>query len=337
MKPIKARAYNSLFLIVGLLLITSLIIFIFQDILTPFFYSKQLGMLGILLNLAIVVLFFMGLIRMMALFLSYAHEEDVLERFIARIKEKASNPLHKLDPNSLIVGRVNALQTLYDQEAEINQGSLAAITAAGESARFTLVRFVHNILIISGVFGTVVSLSIALFNAEGLLNTPDDLQRMGAILGGMSTALKTTITAILCYAAFSYFHLRLQDIRTQLLANLEQTTSLYIMPHFRTTEVSILNDVSVLSKELRQAAEAVTQIQDRFMHVGDRLQLAVDDLQSQISTIGHALSRTVETNSEDLRIIRESIREGFRLDEKKPAPASAPPPSLPKPTNFLGR
>lgn len=320
MKPVKARAYSSLFLIIGLLLLITILIFLFRDVLTPFFYSKQLGGLGIILNLAIVLLFLMGLIRMMALFLSYAHEEDVLERFIDRVKDNAANPLHKLDNKSLIVERVNALQILYDQNAEINQGSLAAIVAAGESARFTLVRFVHNILIISGVFGTVVSLSVALFNAEGLLNTPDDMQKMGAILGGMSTALKTTITAILCYTIFSYFHLRLQDIRTQLLANLEQTTALYVMPHFRTTEGSILNDVSILTTELRQAAEAVIKIQERFLQAGDRLQLAVDDLQGQISTIGHSLARTVETNSEDLRVIRESIREGFRLDDK-PAPA----------------
>ena len=125
----------------------------------------------------------------------------------------------------------------------------------------------------------------------------------------------------------------LQDIRTQLLANLEQTTTLYVMPHFRTTEVSILNDVSVLTTELRQAAEAVTKIQERFLQAGDRLQLAVDDLQGQISTIGHALARTVETNSEDLRVIRESIREGFRLDER-PSPHSTP--SVPK-TSLISR
>ncbi|HPY39215.1 MAG TPA: hypothetical protein PLM98_01750 [Thiolinea sp.] len=327
MKPVKARAYTSLFLIVGLLLLTSVLIFIFKDALTPFFYSKQLGTLGIVLNLAIVALFLMGLIRMMALFLSYAHEEEVLERFVDRVKDNAANPLHKLDSKSLIVERVNSLQILYDQNAEINQGSLAAIVAAGESARFTLVRFVHNILIISGVFGTVVSLSVALFNAEGLLNSPDDLQKMGAILGGMSTALKTTITAILSYAAYSYFHLRLQDIRTQLLANLEQTTTLYVMPHFRTTEASILNDVSILTTELRQAADAVSKIQDRFLHAGDRLQLAVDDLQGQILTIGNALARTVETNSDDLRVIRESIREGFRLDER-PSSNALPKPQL---------
>lgn len=330
MKPVKARAYASLFMIVGLLLLTSLLIFIFRETLTPFFYSKQLGTLGIVLNLAIVVLFLLGLIRMMVLFASYAHEEDVLERFVERVKDNAANPLHKLDSKSLIVERVNSLQILYDQNAEINQGSLAAIVAAGESARFTLVRFVHNILIISGVFGTVVSLSVALFNAEGLLNSPDDLQKMGAILGGMSTALKTTITAILCYAAYSYFHLRLQDIRTQLLANLEQTTTLYVMPHFRTTEASILNDVSILTTELRAAAEAVSNIQDRFLHAGERLQLAVDDLQSQIMTIGNAVARTVETNSDDLRVIRESIREGFRLDERSM-------PALPKPTSLTSR
>ena len=108
-------------------------------------------------------------------------------------------------------------------------GGVSVDLGSESTTEFTLVRFVHNILILSGVFGTVVSLSIALMGASGLLSSPDNLQKMGTIVSGMSNALSTTVTAIVCYVFFAYFHLRLQDARTQLLANVKNTT-LYIMP-----------------------------------------------------------------------------------------------------------
>ncbi|MEZ5448143.1 MAG: hypothetical protein R3E89_03695 [Thiolinea sp.] len=103
---------------------------------------------------------------------------------------------------------------------------------------------------------------------------------------------------------YSYFHLRLQDARTQLLANLEEVTTLYILPQFRSVESNLLHDVAALTAELRAAAESVTRIQDRFLQAGERLQLAVDDLQASVGS-----------GSRDIRIIRDSLREGFRLGD----------------------
>ena len=169
-----------------------------------------------------------------------------------------------------------------------------------------MIRFVHNTLILAGVFGTIVSLSVALVGAAGLLDSPDSLEKMGAIIGGMSMALSTTITAIICYVFYTYFHLRLQDTRTQLLANIEDITARYILPQFRTVEGNLMHDVSMLTGELRMAAESVTRIQQRFLQAGDRLQQAVDELQASIGSGG-----------QDIRVIRDSLREGFRLEAKQ--------------------
>ena len=66
-----------------------------------------------------------------------------------------------------------------------------------------------------------------------------------------------------------------------------------------------MDNVSVLAAELRTAAEMVNQIQNRFLHAGERLQLAVDDLQTAVAQSG-----------DNIRIIRDSVREGFRLENK---------------------
>ncbi len=266
----------------------------------------QAGQLGLILNGLILLLFLLGLMRIILLVLSYAREQGALNQFIQRLRDKVANPTYKMVQHALIVDRFMAVKEITEQHMNVDQGALASTLAASQNSRFTLIRFVHNTLILAGVFGTIVSLSVALVGAAGLLDSPDSLEEMGTIIGGMSMALSTTITAIICYVFYTYFHLRLQDIRTQLLANIEDVTARLILPQFRTVESNLLHDVSVLAGELRLTAESIAHIQQRFLQAGERLQQAVDELQNSIGS-----------GSRDIRVIRESLREGFRLDAER--------------------
>jgi hypothetical protein len=305
LKPIKTRYFLTLLQMLLVLFLLGAVLLFNKDNVVQFFHSTQAGQMGLVLNGIILLIFLLGLVRMILMFLGYTREQDALQRFLKRIEEHAPNPSLGLLAGSIIVDRYQAVQAIARQHAEVNQAALASTLAASQSTKFTLVRFVHNILILSGVFGTVVSLSIALMGASGLLSSPDNLQQMGTIVSGMSNALSTTVTAIVCYVVFAYFHLCLQDARTQLLANVENITTLYIMPRFRHVENSLMHDVAVLVAELRTAAETINHIQNRFLQAGDRLQVAVDDLQSAVAHSG-----------DNIRVIRDSIREGFRLDEQ---------------------
>jgi len=315
-KPVKIRAYFTLFQVIILLGGLAALVWFNRQFVLEFFQLTQSNHLGLILNGLIILLFLLGLSRIMQLLFAYAREHSVLGKFLGRARDKVANPTYKLPADALIVRRYHAVQMLSQQSANIDQGALANATAAEQFSRFTLIRFVNNILILSGVFGTIVSLSVALIGAAGLLDSPENLEKMGAIIGGMSTALSTTITAIVCYVFYSYFHLRLQDASTQLLANVEEATTLYIMPSFRSIEGNILHDVSILTDELRRAAESIGTVQDRFLNAGERLQLAVDDMQ-------HHMGR-MSDSSEELRLIRQSLREGFRLGEPRSGQYAAP-------------
>ena len=303
MKSIRIRSYLTIVQILLMLCVIAGLAFYKKDWVIGFFRTTQTGEMGLILNGAILLLFFFGLFRIILVLMSYAREQGALNNFIDRMRDKVANPTYNMSQNSLIVDRYLAVQQISSQQAVVDQGALASTLAASQGTRFTLIRFVHNTLILAGVFGTIVSLSVALVGAAGLLDSPDSLEKMGTIIGGMSTALSTTITAIICYVFYTYFHLRLQDIRTQLLVNVEDVTSRYILPQFRTVEGNLMHDVSVLTAELRASAEAITLIQNRFLQAGDRLQLAVTDLQSSIGSGSH-----------DIKVIRDSLREGFRLD-----------------------
>ena len=319
MKPLKIRAYWVLLQMLVLLGLAGGLLFFYREQTVHFFRTTQTDMTGIVLNALIFGLFVLGLVRVMVLYFSYATEQRALNRFILRMHDRVANPTYQLPPSSLVVERYRAAQLISQQQGDIDQSALAATTAATQSSRFTLIRFVHNTLILSGVFGTIVSLSMALVGASGLLNSPESLENMSTIIGGMSTALSTTITAIVCYVFYTYYHLRLQDARTRLLAALEQVTTLYILPQFRSVEGNMLHDVAALTRDLRTAAESVAQVQNRFLQAGERLQLAVDDLQSHIGQ-----------GSEDIRLISDLLREGFRLGQ---SPTSLPTgPKLRTPT-----
>lgn len=306
MKTIKTRCYLTIVQIFILLFLIAGFILFNMDWVLDFFrttHNGQIGQLGLILNGLILLLFLLGLVRIVLLLLSYAREQMALSQFIQRMRDKVANPTYKMSPDALIVDRFMAVKQITEQHMAVEQGALASTLAASQSTRFTLIRFVHNTLILAGVFGTIVSLSVALVGAAGLLDSPDSLEKMGTIIGGMSMALSTTITAILCYVFYTYFHLRLQDTRIQLLANIEDVTARYILPQFRTVEGNLMHDVSALAGELRMAAESIAHIQQRFLQAGDHLQQAVSDLQTSIGS-----------GSQDIRVIRESLREGFRLD-----------------------
>ncbi|MDD5392884.1 MAG: hypothetical protein PHE17_07675 [Thiothrix sp.] len=305
LKPTKTRYYLTLLQMVILLFLLGAFVLFNKEQVTAFFASTQAGQLGLVLNGIILLIFLFGLVRMIFMFLNYSYEQDVLYQFVKRVEENAANPAYNLSDSALVVNRYLAVQTIVRQQAPVNQGALAATLVANQMAQFTLVRFVNSILILAGVLGTVVSLAVALMGAAGLMNSPDNMKSMWDIIGGMSNSLSTTVTAIVCYVFFAYFYLRLQDARTQLLANIEDVTSLYILPRFKHAENNILHDVAVLAADLRKAAESITLVQDRFLQAGERLQLAVDDLQAVVAQSG-----------DNIRIIRESVREGFRLDVK---------------------
>lgn len=309
LKLIKTR-YSLILLqiFIVLLLLTALVLFN-QERVAAFFKTTQAGQLGLVMNGAIFLLFLLGLVRMVVILLAYSREQNVLQRFAKRAAENAIDPITSLPSSALVVRRYHAVQTIASQQATVNHGALASTLVASQQAQFTLVRFVNSILILAGVLGTVISLAVALMGAAGLMNSPDNMKNMWDIIGGMSNSLSTTVTAIVCYVFFAYFYLRLQDARTQLLANIEDVTSLYILPRFNRTEPSLQGDVSLLAADLRKAAENIIRVQDRFLQAGDRLQLAVDDLHRVISESG-----------DNIRVIRESVREGFRLDTEDQQP-----------------
>ena len=266
------------------------------------YFTGQLTPAGLFINGGILAIFLLGLLKIVALLLRYRGEEKALAKVAERVERNHAKPLKGISPKTLIAQRYTTLESLGAVHAKINHSALAAILLASENTRISFARYVSNILILTGVFGTIVSLSIALAGASNLLEDIQGSGNMGLVIHGMSTALSTTMTAILCYLFYGYFFLKLTDAQSHLLGNLEAVTSVYLLPKYSSDSETMLHEVSGLIQGLREAAVGMQSVQQDFAAAGSNLHKIIEGL----------VQRSDRT-SEEIHELKRILRDGFRL------------------------
>jgi hypothetical protein len=275
------------------------------DFINEVYFRDQLTPTGLLINGAIVALFALGLLKIIGTFLVYSREESAVMRFAANLENRGPEPLEGVGSRTLIAGRYRTMQRLHESSTPINQGALAATLVAAESTRNSFPKFINNILILTGVFGTIVSLSIALLGASDLLESAVDVGGMGMVVHGMSTALSTTITAIVCYVFFGYFYLKLTDVQTNLISGIEQVTLSHLVPRFQVQTDSVLYEFTGLIRSLQGLVNQMEKSQKALELVEVRLASTLDLYRDGIQGV-----------STDLGNIKGLLRHGFRLPEE---------------------
>ena len=206
---------NVLFQFLMLSLITGFLILINLEFLSNFYFKHQETNIGYIVNGSILSLFLVGAFRLIYLLIHYGSEENALARFIKNVHHNKTLPTGKVDKKSLIYNRYVSVLEISKHNVAVNHSALAATLSATESTRLSLPRFISNILILTGVFGTILSLSIALVGASDIIDSADGISGMNIVIHGMSTALSTTATAIVCYLFFGYFYMKLTDVQTE--------------------------------------------------------------------------------------------------------------------------
>jgi hypothetical protein len=274
------------------------------DFINEVYFRDQLTPTGIIINGTIVALFAVGLAKMVMIFLHYAREERALLQFMSNFERAPHAPLGQVPADTIIHRRFATLERLHNTNTPINQNALAATLLASESTRNSLPKFINNILILTGVFGTIVSLSIALIGASDMLESAVDVGGMGMVVHGMSTALSTTITAIVCFLYFGYFHLKLHDVQTNLLSGVEQVTTNLLLPRFQVQTDTVLYEFTGLIRSLQQLVNRMEASQGTF-----------DAVQQQLLTTLESYQGRVQSLAGDLSEIRQTLRVGFRLPE----------------------
>jgi hypothetical protein len=185
----------------------------------------------LILNGFILLVFVSGLIQLIRAIVHLSREEKQVVKFV-RDKEMRRFIPEDFSTASLIGRRYETIRRLHGRKVPINHGAIAAITAAEQSRYLSYPRFVNNVLILTGVFGTIISLIYALVGATTVMQANRAGEGIGVMLSGMNTALNTTATAIVCFFVFTFFYQRLADLKTYVLSRIEEAVLVHIIPEF---------------------------------------------------------------------------------------------------------
>jgi hypothetical protein len=302
---IESRSNFSRRMLMRLVVLGAIVVIILlanYQFINELYLKNQQTPVGFIVNGGILLVFLLGLVKIVTTLSYYMQEEAALARFVRQFTKDPEKLMKGVSPKSVIARRHNTIQKLSDEHARINHSALAATLQADEYTRISFTRYVSNILILTGVFGTIVSLSVALMGTSNLLDSAQDSGSMGLVIHGMSTALSTTITAILCYLFYGYFYLKLCDAQTHFLTGVEEVTSVYLLPKYSRDSESMLHEVAGLIHGLSVAARGMQDIQQEYAAAGNRLNVIAADLGEQMS----GMTRSVDG-------IKGLLREGFRL------------------------
>ena len=278
------------------------LVFINYNFLHGFYIENQETLAGPIINGFILLLFFTGLIRIIQGYGFYSREEAALKQFRKNLTRDIDEPDEGISGNSLIAGRYQRIIELKKARTHIDQNALAATLIAQQSLRSSYPHFINNILILAGVFGTIISLSISLVGANEMISNGGNITGMTTVIHGMSTALSTTMTAIFCYVFFHFFYSKLTDIQTNILSQIEEITQSLLDTQSNTTEADVLRYTDSILQQLQELIAQMKVTQEENTASARQLANVIKISQQSSGSINHHMDR--------LEVL---LRDGFRL------------------------
>ena len=271
----------------------------------------------VVLNGFILLLFFTGLFQLIRAVAHLSREERQVERFVHDKETRRFLPGELLS-TSLIGRRYDTISSLYERKVPINHGAIAAITMAEESRHLSYPKFVNNVLILTGVFGTIVSLIYALIGATAILQTNAADEGIVVMLLGMNTALNTTATAIVCFFLFTFFYQRLADLETYVLSRVEEAALVYIVPEYAFDSEAVNYKTERLVSELQLLVGEMKSVTD---FIRDSLTGLNKYNRAYLARIAALTARQSNQDEQTRQVlgqllkIETVLKDGFRLKE----------------------
>ncbi|MDE0310362.1 MAG: hypothetical protein OXI60_11135 [Acidiferrobacterales bacterium] len=276
------------------------------DYLADLYIRNQVTRVGLIVNISIMALFVAGLSQLVRLFLLYGREEKALKQFSDAVSsEDVEHQLDQIPEGTIIGQRYRIVSDFFSTRTEFNHNALAATLLAQEASRTSFAKFVNNILILTGVFGTIISLTVALLGASTAISDANSLRGIDIVIHGMSTALSTTMTAILAYFLFGYFYLKLLDTQSYVLGKIEHITATVLVPRYQAATRSPEQNLSAM---LAGTVETINKF-DTFIR-------QIQEISAKQDEVFANFEKLTDQNMHLLTDIRGILRAGFRLRDE---------------------
>ena len=265
------------------------------------YISNVHSYIGYIINIFILVIFASGITKIFLELKRYSNEEKSIFKFLLNCRNNVEEKLLGVDKESIIANRYNSVKELFERGFTPDIKILSGFLLADEENRKTYLKYINNILILTGVFGTVISLIISLLGASNFIKLTDE-KSMSIIIFGMSTALNTTFTAILCFFVYNYFLLKLNQAQKALALQIERLTYFYIIPEFEVTREKIILNVDKQLNEIKDVIEKFNNTQENLREYAVKF--------SKLINLNYEIFRKMDTNLIEIQSI---LKEGFRL------------------------
>ncbi len=289
-----------------------------SDFIRKIYFSENLTSLGLILNGAVFIIFLSGIVKLISAFLHYSSEEEQINIFVNGREFGDVSLFHRLSPKSIISRRYFKIKELYERKIPIHHGALTSVTLAEESLYQSYPRFVNNILILSGVFGTIISLILALTGASTVLKTSVAGQGMWLIIHGMNIALTTTATAIVCFFFFTFFYHKLTDVQTSVFGRVEDAVITHIVPEFtferEAVEYKTNELLSSLEDTLREIKQASLSTESALKGINSEQFAHLKGIDNLVISQEKQIEQR-DTLIRELQKINEAIVKGFRIEK----------------------
>ena len=305
---IKKRSIKAFWQLNGLLIALVCLIIVNFGFVKSFYFSPNMPTIGHVVNGVIVTLTLLAVGRIAVMLWRLEAEERALMGFAAHLKAApaGSNELAPLtagiNKETMIARRVAQIQIVTAQRAQPDQGALAALLLGEEQGTLSFFKFVNSVLILIGMLGTIMALAIALTGASSLIETLVDLKGMGVVVQGLSVALTTTFTALLCYLIHRYLFGLLVDSKMALIQAVERITALYLIPMFNVSEESLVRKYASLVDECAALLGKMKETQQVVQSCQDEVKKGIDR-----QLVGMDLA------SAGLERIEVTLKQGFRI------------------------
>ena len=291
---------------------------------------------GVFLNLVIAAIAAVGIAQVVHTLVNDVRTtlkdlEDLEQKGQQDHSEALLTLAEKAKPNGLVQHRLVLLKRLQRSGEPVDTEMLAAISAETFRDAAPIARWGTSILVLLGLAGTLVGLSLAVSELSttllrGGMGTQEMVDAILATLGRMELAFSTTLAGVGGSVLVGSVLAILRHQQSRAIRKLEELSSTQWAPLFKTTEESRMGDAV---KELEATREilkegldqTLTDVRVGFEALGNQFRDQSTELLNQVGSLRDAMLEIIGERSEDslslaqyvetVKATTEELQEGF--------------------------
>ena len=291
---------------------------------------------GVFLNLVIAAIAAVGIAQAVQ---TLVNDVRTTLKDLASLEEKGQQDhseallalARKAKPNGLVQHRLVLLKRLQLSGEPVDTEVLAAISAETFRDAAPIARWGTSVLVLLGLAGTLVGLSLAVAELstllEGGMGTQEMVNAILATLGRMKVAFSTTLAGVGGAVLVGSVLAMLRHQQSRAIRKLEELSSTQWAPLFKTTEESRMGDavkeLEATRKILKEGLDqTLTDVRVGFEALGNQFRDQSMEMLSQVGDLRDATLEIIGERKEDslslaqyvetVKATTEELQEGVR-------------------------